>query len=446
VLVGLLWATGSVVFAQGTALAEDRQTGPSWPGPPVDYFRASAPEDLKKLFDWFAEDGRLDAVGLRDALNVQQKADGLPLLHEAFAQSLLLQPWKGAARDPGDDWDEAIFIKAFPGVSKFRRLLMREWAFCCLNGAPDCCGTDEARQAAEQLAAALGANDQETSHEEPLPPIPYEFTDFATVPSLISSAGLNELGLGSVCRTEVTSSCDLGPGRAAHEGRDGSADYSHNTNDNYNINNNNNKQQHRLAVLVTGMRHRYYPLTTFRHVVRPAAQAGYRVDYHAMLDWTAGRWASSAGFSSKWSARHSKSAKAVPNPAFANASQEAFVAYVTRHARQSGARGVRLHLLDPGLDPDPMPPSWRRYMGEGTRSSKHLFSSIIRMKNVEALWNATLAFLRTSGGPEYSHVLWIRDDAHWVSDVNVDLFRDPWVVYSGSLGSLCGTQRSAHVS
>lgn len=36
---------------------------------------------------------------------------------------------------------------------------------------------------------------------------------------------------------------------------------------------------------VTGIKNRYYPRSTFKHVVAAAVRAGYTVDYHALLDW-----------------------------------------------------------------------------------------------------------------------------------------------------------------
>ena len=44
-------------------------------------------------------------------------------------------------------------------------------------------------------------------------------------------------------------------------------------------------QRGHLAVLVTGIKDRYYPRSAFKHVVAPAARAGYRVDYHASYSW-----------------------------------------------------------------------------------------------------------------------------------------------------------------
>ncbi|CAK0870042.1 unnamed protein product [Prorocentrum cordatum] len=127
----------------------------------------------------------------------------------------------------------------------------------------------------------------------------------------------------------------------------------------------------------------------------------------------------------------SMAAQGSPNPTFANATPRALQDYVLRHARRLGARRVQVHIVDPGPGLDPLEPSWRRYLGRDTKAHPAFLSYLLRLRKVEALWNVT----RAAG--EYSHVVLVRDDTHFVDDVRLADFPDPSAVYSQPFGFLC---------
>eukprot|EP00931_Biecheleriopsis_adriatica_P105127 TRINITY_DN79702_c0_g1_i1.p1 TRINITY_DN79702_c0_g1~~TRINITY_DN79702_c0_g1_i1.p1 ORF type:complete len:534 (-),score=89.30 TRINITY_DN79702_c0_g1_i1:43-1644(-) len=404
--------------AEGTT--EERR----WPHGPIDPYRWDVDAELQKLFRWHASpDGLLSAEGLQKVLEIQQRADSLPPLPLDFTRSLFEKIL------PGNTWDETFFLRFYGGYVSHRRRLQLEWSTCCaVEHNPDCC-RPEAWEAAAVLGKWLHADfaPRALGNVRPAPPA----GGFADMPRLIAEAARPL----PTCGSEIVVSCAFQGLTRRHEKERTEA----------------TGFQGRLAVLVTGMVPRYYPQTTFKHVVRPATLAGYWVDYHAMLDWlpvTSGYGAASA-----WSQRTSYSGRATANPAFANASKEALADYISRHAKYHGARDVHLHLMDPGIQDEPRSGSWRRYLGFGTRYSKHLFNSIRRLKNVEVLWNATvvrqhlLTDFRGIRPQDYSHVIWIRDDSHFVADVNLDLFRDPWGIYSTPMRWPCQSEEGyKHIS
>ncbi|CAE7274950.1 unnamed protein product, partial [Symbiodinium pilosum] len=58
-------------------------------------------------------------------------------------------------------------------------------------------------------------------------------------------------------------------------------------------------------------------------------------------------------------------------------------------------------------------------------------------KNVQLVWNLALEAIRLRNPyGSYSHVLWQREEMHWVSDLHLDKFKDPWAVYGLGLAAL----------
>ena len=201
-------------------------------------------------------------------------------------------------------------------------------------------------------------------------------------------------------------------------------------------------QRGRLAVLVTGIKNRYYPRSAFKHVVAPAAREGYEVDYFALLDWksaiTTDRISGQAvGVFNPLHADNKREARSLPNPQFANASVRQGLSLLSRLARASGASSLYLQFLDPGLQEDPPRKGCNRYLGQGSAEVMNYRRTRLTYKNVEVLWNITLERLKRKGLAAYNHVLWQREDAHWVSDLHLDLFQDPWTVSGFSMSGAC---------
>jgi len=189
----------------------------------------------------------------------------------------------------------------------------------------------------------------------------------------------------------------------------------------------------RLAVLVVGVRQRFYPLPTLKHVVAPAARAGHHVDYFALLSWDSPR-VTKVGYRNQWSKRWLRPS---PNPAFSNSSAEALQDYVARHARHYGAHNAYVHILGEDVTWDPLHDSWSRFLGRDSKSHLAFYNALMRFKKVEMLWNLTAAGSPSGMGEEYSHVLLTRDDIYWVGSVHMARFPGPDVVYSPPMGSLC---------
>ena len=131
----------------------------------------------------------------------------------------------------------------------------------------------------------------------------------------------------------------------------------------------------RIAVITSGIVERFYPISTFRHVIQPAVRAGYQVDYHVVLDWGS-RPAGSRLLAFKDS---NLNARLVANPGFANASKQDIGNYLVRLGRQYGASTVQALFLDPGIEEDRHPYSSRRYVGHGTRASINFRTSLLHL-------------------------------------------------------------------
>jgi len=184
----------------------------------------------------------------------------------------------------------------------------------------------------------------------------------------------------------------------------------------------------RLAVLVVGIRERYFPLTALRHVVGPAARQGYDVDYFAMINWNPAEFQRRA-----WSKNYLSGAA---NPMFVNTTKMAAQDYIARIARHYGARKAQVHFMDPGVAWDPLPKEReRRLFGRDTHVHTTFRNYLLKLKKIDLLWKRVHAALEP--GEEYTRVVLMRDDVHWLADVRMDDFPDPWTVYSPPMGFLC---------
>lgn len=203
----------------------------------------------------------------------------------------------------------------------------------------------------------------------------------------------------------------------------------------------------RLAVLVVGMVPRFYPMTTLKHVVAPAAKAGYVVDYYALLAWAPPPDQQHRG-DAVW--QRSGRLHPVPNPAIANLTLPELHAYIARRAQHAGARSAKAWLVDESVPSEWLPEHsqvgrcvrrmdvWR---GTCATDSK-IFNVLARFRKIEMLWNRTVASLPIdfagTPGAYYDQVLLTRDDAHWVDDVDLGHFSNPLAVYAPVGGGLCG--------
>jgi len=186
-------------------------------------------------------------------------------------------------------------------------------------------------------------------------------------------------------------------------------------------------RQEALAVLVVGVRERFYFLPTLRHVVAPAARAGLRVDYFVSLNWEASHMTTSSHWSKSW-------LNAMPNPEVTNLTVEALRDRLVRHARHFGARSMQMIVLES------FPPRLLKFNGTrrrffGCRSAEHpnVVNALKRYWQTESLWNLT----KSNPAVTYDRVLLTRDDIFWVDDFHIEQFPDTWKVYSTDAAGIC---------
>jgi len=191
----------------------------------------------------------------------------------------------------------------------------------------------------------------------------------------------------------------------------------------------------RVAILVVGVLERLYPNPLFRHVVAPAASAGYDVDLYMVLSMQTG----ATSFRTFWY-------QPTANPQFLNYSKEDLELYLTRRARYFGARRVGIYTVSHHVQVDELPTHVmlnERFLGErsyvdiDTRiftSSLTLWLALKRWKQIELLWNWTVASV---GGEFYKHVVLTRSDAYWLDDLNLANFPSETTIYSRAFGTLC---------
>lgn len=184
----------------------------------------------------------------------------------------------------------------------------------------------------------------------------------------------------------------------------------------------------RIAVLVVGLKDRFYPETTLRHVVAPAVKDGYDVDYYVLLALHTSR--------EKW---HSTWLFPSPNPAFRNLTSVALQEYIAKRAGLHNASNVIVYLLrrDVTTSEVPFDLSWRRWLGRSSRIDKGLLLSLSRLKKIELLWNRT-----SSAGVRYEHTILVRDDAYWVDDLHMSHFQDSHAIYARPRGRMCAASET----
>lgn len=188
----------------------------------------------------------------------------------------------------------------------------------------------------------------------------------------------------------------------------------------------------RLAVLVGGPKERFYPIPTLRHVVAPAAKAGFSVDFYVMLAASL----PGSSFKAYWY-------RPVANPWIANLSQERVEEYVVRHASHYGASRVHLSLQHKvALDSLPQSSNWTRWLGHSGRTVQALHRNLLWLQNFEMLWNWTE---QVAGPGAYDQYLLVRSDIHWVQDLDLTGMQSPFEVYSKPFGPLCLKKHIADV-
>ena len=199
-----------------------------------------------------------------------------------------------------------------------------------------------------------------------------------------------------------------------------------------------------LAILVTGLKNRFYPRSTFKHVVRPAVRAGYTVDYFGLIDWIKTTMVNydpeEMDFGTFNRAKTLEWERSAPNLQFANASKEQVFNLLARYARFYGASNMFLTFVDPGIQEDFPPPLWcNRYLGFGTAMHPIFRRTRMGYKNLQILWNLVQDSLRLKGktATAFTKFLWLRDDMYWMSDLNLDDFPEPRAVYAPRQGSPC---------
>lgn len=170
----------------------------------------------------------------------------------------------------------------------------------------------------------------------------------------------------------------------------------------------------RFAVLVSGVADRFLLEPTLRHVVAPAVQLGWCVDYFLQLTRT---------WNNQWFDKNSvKWTEPVPSP-YASMPIEQFKDIVHSQARLYGARHISFRLLDGLPTIDAMTPDGN--ILRGIRYAAYPLQSELgrnqlrRLKQIEMLWNHTVAY---ANGSLYDWVLLSRDDVYWVRDVDFDWF------------------------
>ena len=407
----------------GPAVLADRMR--PWPFGPVDALRLQAEPNLRELFDWFAVDGRLDGRGLTRLLQAQRESDGLKEdISDAFSRMLQATVFK-LKTNASLGWEDFRITYQHSYFPLRKNWFTKFAAWSCLQVRRQTLPKHSYHyrylpKTETRFHAAVGrtmvdwCNDHlRRRKKKPQTPPPPPHGGYREESKVLSFTAM----LAQGCKaSEATLRCSFPKKGAGQRGR--------------------------LAVLVTGIKNRYYPRSAFKHVVAPAAREGYEVDYFALLDWksaiTTDRISGQAvGVFNPLHADNKREARSLPNPQFANASVRQGLSLLSRLARASGASSLYLQFLDPGLQEDPPRKGCNRYLGQGSAEVMNYRRTRLTYKNVEVLWNITLERLKRKGLAAYNHVLWQREDAHWVSDLHLDLFQDPWTVSGFSMSGAC---------
>jgi hypothetical protein len=146
-------------------------------------------------------------------------------------------------------------------------------------------------------------------------------------------------------------------------------------------------RRHRVAVLVTGVRERFIPMSTLHHVVAPARKAGFEVDYFADLvsNWNGLSYHDREG-----------------DPAIRNRSDSEIKNFVEKQALLLGASHAQVSL-SPRDETDQLPDDLA-WLG--------------RYKSIERLW----ADAKQHAGTDiYTSVVVLRGRLIWTADIDTAL-------------------------
>ena len=410
------------------AMADRR--GP-WPYGPVDVWRLHAKPSLKELFDWHAVDGRLDGSGFTRLLQVQRESDGFKnYISDAFSRVLQAKIFN-LSTNATLEWEDFLFPYQYSFFPHRRKWFAQFTLWSCLKVRRQTLpqGSLHYRylpKTEARFMAAVGRSmvewcNHHVSHRakmpqalSPPPPPPPPRGGYQEESKALSVTAMLPQGCKIWGAKQATVRCSFPRKNAGQRGR--------------------------LAVLVTGIKDRYYPRSAFKHVVVPAAREGYEVDYFALLDWqpsvaTNRITGEAIGAFNPMHADNKRENRSVSSPQFANASVRQGLSLVTRLARASGASF--LYLQFGGVQEDPPLHGCNRYLGRGSAEVMDYRRTRFAYKTVEFLWNLTLERSKREGVTAYTHVLWQREDAHWVDDLRLELFRNPWAVSGISVYGVC---------
>lgn len=183
----------------------------------------------------------------------------------------------------------------------------------------------------------------------------------------------------------------------------------------------------RIAVLVAGLWERFYPTSMLRHVVMPAAKAGYEVDMYVLLCGSFPEGPHGA----YWY-------RPVPDPWIRNLTVLDVEEYLILQGQRYGARRVGL-FYQPNIMLDELPrdPSWTRWYRHGERNHNSLIRNLLWLQAMETVWNWTLGSTSRSDDADYGHYVLVRGDLHWVDDLDMAHFPDQWTAYFRGCGALC---------
>lgn len=204
-----------------------------------------------------------------------------------------------------------------------------------------------------------------------------------------------------------------------------------------------NIPRHRVAVLVTGVRERFIPMSTLHHVVDPARRSGFEVDYFADL-------------SSDWNRVDFKDAdpalyNRLVDPAIQNRSDLEIKDFVEKQALLLGARHAHVSLAPQDeIDELPDDPAWHGRFSQYSPYRNDSLGSVgrnllRRYKSIERLWALAK---QHAGTYEYTSVLVLRDDSFWTADMDTALLHassTSEIAYSLNCGQRSGLNDKALV-
>mmetsp|Transcript_174017 Transcript_174017/g.557889 ORF Transcript_174017/g.557889 Transcript_174017/m.557889 type:complete len:357 (+) Transcript_174017:124-1194(+) len=182
------------------------------------------------------------------------------------------------------------------------------------------------------------------------------------------------------------------------------------------------RPKRRLAIIVAGLKNRFYPLPLLRHVVGPAAKAGWEVDLFVSLCTHSSPRFNHSEFGAYWY-------KPTPNPRFTNYTTSEFQRYFAGHARYWGAHRTSLFLRDRDHVVG-SPPKKRRFTGI---SHERVMRSALRLWSTEVVWR----WMQEHGFKGYDVVMVVREDVYFVDDVDPSRFTEPNTFFARGFHQYC---------